>query len=119
MTVLMPKLNGQSAPEIYDWANRVIAFFEQQVVLETVDSAAGLVDVPTGTVLDYAYVGATPPTGFLLTNGTVLARATWPDLFAVVGTSFNTGGETGSQFRLPNQTVTINGVVCKRIIRHD
>ena len=33
--------------------------------------------------------------------GTVHEQADLPDLYSVVGTNYNTGGETGTQFRLP------------------
>lgn len=55
---------------------------------------------PVGGII--LFPQATPPTGFLVCDGSVVARATYPDLFNQVGTSFNTGGETGAQFRLPN-----------------
>jgi microcystin-dependent protein len=42
------------------------------------------------------------PSGFLHENGAVLVRATYPALFNVLQTSWNTGGETASQFRLPD-----------------
>jgi microcystin-dependent protein len=37
-----------------------------------------------------------------LCYGQTLPRATYPDLFAVVGTTYNTGGEAGTVFRLPD-----------------
>ncbi len=47
----------------------------------------------------------TLPTEFnaLFEDGTVKSRALYPRLFAIIGTSFNIGGETGSEFRLPNK----------------
>lgn len=54
----------------------------------------------TGAVIPYA--GATEPTGFLFCRGQVVNRATYPNLFAVIGTTYNTTGETGAQFRLPD-----------------
>lgn len=54
----------------------------------------------TGTVL--AYAGSTAPAGFLFCHGQVVARADHPNLFAVIGTTYNTGGETSAQFRLPD-----------------
>lgn len=56
--------------------------------------------VPVGASLDGYWTAA--PYGFLLEDGSVQVRATYPRLFAVIGTTFNTGGETGSQFRLPD-----------------
>lgn len=42
------------------------------------------------------------PSGFMLEVGTVLVRATYPALFAAIGTAYNTGGETSLQFRIPD-----------------
>lgn len=43
-----------------------------------------------------------PPTGWLKSNGAVLTRASYTALFGVLGTAYNTGGETGAQFRIPD-----------------
>lgn len=56
--------------------------------------------VPPGTIR--AYAAQTAPAGYLLCEGGVVAQATYPKLFAVIGTTFNTGGEGGGNFRLPN-----------------
>lgn len=50
----------------------------------------------------WAYAGATAPTGWLLCDGSAVNRTDWPALFAIVGTTYNTGGESGTQFRLPD-----------------
>lgn len=50
----------------------------------------------------YWYPGALIPTGSLECNGQVLIRRAWPELFAVIQTRFNTGGEPLDAFRLPN-----------------
>lgn len=47
------------------------------------------------------YTGDVPPTNWMLCQGQVLDRTTYATLFAVVGTRFNTGGETATQFRIP------------------
>lgn len=57
-------------------------------------------ELPVGTLLEGLWSAA--PTGYLLLDGTVLVRATYPALFAILGTTYNTGGETGVQFRLPD-----------------
>lgn len=44
----------------------------------------------------------TPSLGWLKCNGAVLLRASYQRLFAVIGTTHNTGGETPLQFRLPD-----------------
>lgn len=41
-------------------------------------------------------------TGWLECNGSVKVRATYAALFAAIGTSYNTGGEAGTDFRLPD-----------------
>lgn len=54
----------------------------------------------TGIVVPFA--GVTAPTGWLMCFGQLLNRADYPALFAVIGTTYNTGGETAAQFRLPD-----------------
>lgn len=44
----------------------------------------------------------TPPPNCVLIQGQVLVRATYPVLFALFGTNYNTGGESGTEFRLPD-----------------
>ena len=55
---------------------------------------------PPGLIVDYA--ASTPPAGWLSCDGSVLVRTDYAALFAAIGTSYNTGGETASQFRLPD-----------------
>jgi microcystin-dependent protein len=55
---------------------------------------------PTGSIT--AFAGSSAPTSWLLCYGQTLVRATYPDLFAVIGTTYNTGGEAGTDFRLPD-----------------
>ncbi|PYY72204.1 hypothetical protein CRX42_02345 [Pseudomonas jessenii] len=43
-----------------------------------------------------------PSMGWLKCNGALLVRASYPRLFAMIGTAHNTGGETSLQFRLPD-----------------
>jgi microcystin-dependent protein len=57
--------------------------------------------MPTGTVLDFA--GAVAPVGFLMNDGSVVSQTTYANLFAVIGTAFNIGGEGAGNFRLPNK----------------
>lgn len=56
--------------------------------------------VPTGGMIDFG--GILAPAGWLLCDGSVQSRTTYADLFAVIGTKYNTGGESSSQFRLPD-----------------
>lgn len=55
---------------------------------------------PPGSIMLYG--GATAPSGFLLCDGSTASRTGQAALFAVLGTTFNTGGESGTQFRLPD-----------------
>ena len=54
----------------------------------------------TGMLLPYA--GAAAPSGWLLADGSTVSQVTYAALFAVCGTTFNTGGEPVGTFRLPN-----------------
>lgn len=60
----------------------------------------------TGTALGagnlFVTMSATAPGGTLLCDGSVVSRATYPALFTAISTLFNTGGEAGTDFRLPN-----------------
>lgn len=58
----------------------------------------------TGVIV--AWQGSTSPIprGMLQANGQVVNRADFPRLFAAIGTTYNTGGEAGTAFRLPNWT---------------
>ena len=56
--------------------------------------------LPTGSITPFAGISA--PTGWLLCFGQTLSRTTYPDLFAVLSTTYNTGGEAGTDFRLPD-----------------
>ena len=54
---------------------------------------------PVGTVAWFAM--SSPPVGYLVANGAAVGRATYPDLFAAIGTMYGEGdGET--TFNLPN-----------------
>jgi microcystin-dependent protein len=69
------------------------------VVAGTIGTLPGS-EYPVGSYIDGAWASA--PAGFLMCDGSVQLRATYARLFAVIGTTYNTGGETGSQFRLPD-----------------
>lgn len=74
-------------------------------MLADYDSTALLSVLPIGTVLPYA--GAAVPTPdavatFLFCDGALLDRSAYPTLFARLGTAYNTGGESGTKFRLPD-----------------
>jgi microcystin-dependent protein len=56
-------------------------------------------DVPIGTVLDYA--GSTVPTGYLECDGSAVSRTTYPLLYAAIGTTWG-AGDGSTTFNLPN-----------------
>ena len=55
---------------------------------------------PTGAVI--AFAGSSAPSGWLLCFGQTVSRTTYATLFAVLSTTYNTGGEAGTDFRLPD-----------------
>ena len=55
---------------------------------------------PTGTVS--AFAGSSAPTGYLLCDGSEYSESTEAALFAVIGSTYNTGGETANHFRVPD-----------------
>lgn len=77
--------------------------FEVDRAAEAVSSASGSaagVVVPSGVVVPFA--GSAAPSGWLLCDGSVLSQDQYPELFAVLGTAYNSGGEDVTQFRLPD-----------------
>jgi microcystin-dependent protein len=52
----------------------------------------------------FAYVGSTAPDGYLLCNGAQVSQASYPALFNVIGTTYNTGAESIGNFRVPALT---------------
>lgn len=74
-------------------------------MLEDYDSNALLSVLPIGSILPYA--GSAAPTAddvatFLFCDGALLNRADYATLFDRLGTAYNTGGESGTKFRLPD-----------------
>lgn len=56
--------------------------------------------IPAGTILQGLY--ATAPTGFLLCNGQEVAIASFPELYAVIGTLEGCQSENEGMFRVPD-----------------
>jgi microcystin-dependent protein len=76
------------------------------ITLNSTGADAGTGDVtisttilPTGSTIDFA--GSTPPTGFLLCDGTAYSRTTYAALFAVIGTTWGTG-DGSTTFNVPD-----------------
>jgi microcystin-dependent protein len=56
-------------------------------------------DSPIGSIIPYG--GSTAPAGWFICDGTELVRTTYPELFAVIGTSFGTPSDN-TKFKLPD-----------------
>ena len=71
------------------------------VTAAKLDSAATSVLMPTGAIMPYA--GATAPGGYLFCDGSEYSETgTYSNLFSVIQSTYNTGGETTSHFRVPD-----------------
>ena len=71
----------------------------------TLDSTAldwVLTSTPIASMLDYSGLDTKVPAGWLLCDGQELAEATYVTLFDAISTTYNTGGETGGFFRVPD-----------------
>lgn len=61
--------------------------------------------VPTGAIFPYTSVIA--PAGYLVCDGQLLSQSSYSKLYAVVGSSYNLGGEPSGTFRIPNLTAKV------------
>lgn len=67
--------------------------------LVSVGGGSGETDAPIGTITSFA--GTTPPSDYLLCDGTAVSRTTYSDLFAIIGTTYG-AGDGSTTFNLPN-----------------
>ena len=63
-------------------------------------AAAGSQVFQTGDLK--ATLATSAPAGWLMADGSTVSRTTFAALFALIGTQHNTGGEAGTDFRLPD-----------------
>src|SRR5258707_9512613 len=56
--------------------------------------------IPAGLIAPFG--GLNPPAGWLVCNGSVVSVATYAGLHDAIGDVWNTGGEGGGNFRLPD-----------------
>ena len=49
------------------------------------------------------YRGSALPDGWLWEDGAQYSQAMYPELYAVIGTVYNTGGDTAGWFRVPDK----------------
>lgn len=64
------------------------------------DLGSSSLTLPSGIINPFA--GTTAPDGWLLCYGQVLSRSSYPDLFVALSTTYNIGGEAGTDFRIPD-----------------
>jgi microcystin-dependent protein len=89
-------LNGKGIVE-----NVQSTFFDTM----TATSLTGADFVPVGTILPHARAIGAVPHGFVLCDGAVYSQTgEFSDLYNAIGTNYNTGGEGGTNFRVPNLT---------------
>lgn len=106
MTLRIPR-DASRLSSITDFATwkrtveRLLSQFDARIASISRADAGMAAVWPTGLV----------PDGWVEADGSVLVRAEHPDLFDAIGTTFNTGGETGAQFRLPNWSPGVTGGV--------
>lgn len=59
--------------------------------------------MPVSAVIEYAGITEPADGKWLFADGRALERADYPELFAAIGTTYATGGETITQFRIPDR----------------
>jgi microcystin-dependent protein len=64
--------------------------------------------VPAGAIMDFAMV--TPPSGWLVCDGSAVSRAAQPSLFAAIGTTWG-AGDGSTTFNLPDFRGTVRRTV--------
>jgi microcystin-dependent protein len=90
--------NSVGSGQISNGAVGVNQLGNSAVTLDKLAQAVKNELVPAGTI--HAYGGSTAPSGYLVCDGAVLDRATYPALFAAIGTNF--GSPSGTTFNLPD-----------------
>ena len=89
---------GADMPDLAPRVQDLLENRDQELELYLRDLMGKL--TPSGSLS--AFAGSTAPTGWLICDGSVVSQITYSDLFAVLGTTYNTGGEGAGNFRLPN-----------------
>lgn len=91
-----PVTNGAALVGYYDTVNDDATTVAAQLSYLT---ALSLANTPTGIILEYA--GSSAPSGFLICQGGTQLIATYPNLFAVIGTTY--GGDGITTFGIPDK----------------
>lgn len=96
----LPKAGGTMSGPIAMGANKITGMADGTAAQDATTVNQLTVLIPSGIILDFG--GTATPTGWLLCDGSVVAQATYPSLFAAIGATWNTGGEGAGNFRLPS-----------------
>jgi microcystin-dependent protein len=88
-----------TATELASNAVTQVKILNAAISLAKLDSNVVSFLVPTGIILPYG--GSAAPTGYQLCNGAAISRATFAQLFAVIGTAYGVGNGS-TTFNLPD-----------------
>lgn len=99
-TAIAINLIRSGKENLYTLFDRVRSNFEDhQSRITTLEGT--LANFPTGVIAPYVN-GVGAPAGWLYCDGSVVSQTTYADLYAVVGSTFNSGSEGAGNFRLPD-----------------
>jgi hypothetical protein len=108
--IVAPAISGQVSTEFASDTHTLLVLNTgtgAPAVLQRISKKSFLADVKVLPGMITQYGAAVAPTGYLLCNGGEHLRATYSDLFAVIGTTYGSSG--GLTFRVPNLTSTATG----------
>jgi len=94
---------------LYQWAIKLTQYLREKFATsDTIPEVAPPDEVSVGSMLLWTKPAAVPA-GWVAEN-TVVAQAAHAELFALIGATFNTGGEGAGNFRTPNIGPTVGAV---------
>ena len=97
-SVIQPAANT-SALGVDSSDNTVLLDMSDVALLADVTAAVAAAAAPPGVL--QAYAGSTPPTGWLLCDGSAVSRTTYSELFSAIGTTWGIG-DNSTTFNLPD-----------------
>lgn len=89
------------AADLDDICKSVMTFVNTTKLNED-NLSASITDLFLETGMIVLFGDTSVPSGWLLCDGSVLDTTTYADLYAVIGSTYNTGGEGVGNFRLPD-----------------
>ncbi len=99
--VLMGAIYGLGLPGAWRTGGETTPDEAAEIFKELLNTGVSAVVYDIGD-LKWSASTISPAANWIPCNGLILARATYPDLFTAIGTTYNTGGESGSEFRVPD-----------------